>query len=400
MEKHSITHAFISGGRLFVRTETGEVKEIESTFINEKLTRSRHHQTYSGWKSNHDPNNPFMTSQTIWGGQAESNPMFAFAFKDFAIKDEHTIYYLLQNNRVTGLFGYNMAEETETRFFHKNDFVESGFDYSPARGEFVIAVCHPEGECSLRLLNSDGGLKKELSVSDVRISRPCFSKDGTHILFQAAPIYRDEAGFISSVGQDSIWRINPDTEEVSEITNDYRYEYLLGREDIAGNIYCIRRPYKLNQHGAMANLKFVLNILLFPVYFVIAIFKFISTFTALMNRDAMQPLGPQAQKSQGDRYVRILGQAINLSKLQKKSELGKEVSLVPKNWELIRLSPNGSIEILANNVASYDIDQNGNVTYTNGFKVIGPPEKTEHFKFSVIESLRARQNHPAPITTA
>ena len=59
-------------------------------------------------------------------------------------------------------------------------------------------------------------------------------------------------------------------------------------------------------------------------------------------------------------------------------------ALVPKTWELVRQGLQGTPEVLANSVLSYDLAADGTVVYTNGSGV---------YK---IEGDRIKNNPPTP----
>jgi hypothetical protein len=45
------------------------------------------------------------------------------------------------------------------------------------------------------------------------------------------------------------------------------------------------------------------------------------------------------------------------------------ISLVPDSWELVQRSELGAEQVLATNVASFDLMENGNIVYSNGCAV-------------------------------
>jgi hypothetical protein len=86
----------------------------------------------------------------------------------------------------------------------------------------------------------------------------------------------------------------------------------------------------------------------------------------------------------------VLGQTIGLTRIQKSAKYGEDPSLVPRSWELIALSQSGQVEVIANRVSSYDIDQNGAIHFTNGFRVnrLSKDSRTTLFKHKIIENMR------------
>ena len=121
-----------------------------------------------------------------------------------------------------------------------------------------------------------------------------------------------------------------------------------------------------------------------------AIVNFLNVFTELFSKKPMRPDGPNVQPQAKNKYVRVLGQTIDLAKIQRSSPGLDNVSLVPGSWELIKLAVDGSIERIASCVSSYDIDQAGNVHYTNGYKVsqVSDSKPSVKFRHKIIEGLR------------
>ena len=75
--------------------------------------------------------------------------------------------------------------------------------------------------------------------------------------------------------------------------------------------------------------------------------------------------GPERQADIKDIWLQ--GRRIDAEKIMRNAHAVQGVpSLVPDNWVLIRRDPEGKEEILATNVASYDISLDGTVIYSNG----------------------------------
>jgi hypothetical protein len=371
---------FIADGRLYCRNQQGEIQEFESPFVQEKAERTNKHNTASGWKSQGSPGNPYWNSSVVWGNQAAGRSVSAFRFNHVVAASPNMLYYTLSNFGVTGLFEYDVKEQFETRLFHKNDFREEGFDYSSQRNEFVMAVWNDDGSCSLRILDNRGSGRTTLTEGDSRDSNPSFShKNHQHILFQSAGIARNEEGGVFMYGPEAIHRLDMDKNEVFDILSNPQYDYVLPKEDTQGNIYCIRRPF----HGPSTHTIFhtIKNIILFPIHFVVAIFNFLETFTRLFNQKAFKADGPNVQAPQNNKYVQIMGQTIDVAKNSKAYALNHEPSLVPANWELICLYPDGRQEVLARKAAYFDVDAAGNIVFTNGYRVRSLENVTQKVDF-------------------
>jgi hypothetical protein len=66
----------------------------------------------------------------------------------------------------------------------------------------------------------------------------------------------------------------------------------------------------------------------------------------------------------------VKGKRINAENaLKKESRVNGIPSLVPRSWQLVQRDRQGREQVLATNVASYDITPGGEVIYTNGYGV-------------------------------
>ncbi len=385
MEKY---HIFISDGRLFIHDDGG-IREIVSKFAEEKAAEAERRKELHSWKTEGGQEGTYFTSETIWGKQAWARPFRRFRFKSVMTKDSNTLYYLLTNDFITGLFQYSIEDDEEVRLFHRREFAELGMDFSPDKSEFVAAVVLESGHINIELLDSESSYKKTLTEGDSRDCNPSFSKfNDQDVLYQTAGIARGEDGFVMAYGPEAIHKVRIDTGEITELLSDDKCDYLLPKDDKNGNLYCIRRPYQ--QPYYVSPWKILLSILTFPIRFIIAIVNFLNAFTKLFNEKPIQPAGPDVRPKFENKYINVLGRTINLAKLQKSNKSIDNASLVPRNWELVKLSNDGQLEVVAKKVSSFDIDQDGNVHFTNGFRVneLTAAQTEMLFRYRIIENLK------------
>ncbi|MBE0537745.1 MAG: hypothetical protein IH624_18955 [Phycisphaerae bacterium] len=381
-------HAFISDGRLHLRGSDGTSREIESRFVREKIDSAEQHRAHSGWKNSNCEDGSCWNRSVVWGSQSSSPSAAAFRFRDVIAVDANTLYYTVTNNVITGLFKYDIAEDEELRLFHRNGFKEAGMGFSQARTEFVMGVIDEDGKAGIQLLDERGGCKRRLTAGDSMDINPVFSRTDTNrVLFQSAGIARDEEGFMIAYGPSAICSLDTENDQMADILADDRYDYLLPRDDAEGNIYCIRRPYK--SFGYVPLWRTALHVAAFPVRLLVAIVNFLNMFAELFSRNPLRPMGPQVRPAAHNKYVRVLGETIDLAKIRRRGGSEDKLSLVPGSWELIRLTPDGRIETVARHAAGYDIDAQGHVHYTNGYTVsrVADARTAVSFRHPVIEKM-------------
>lgn len=361
---------FLADSRLYVRDKAGAVNEIESSFARQKIEDADRHDSHHKWKrANADENNPYASSNQVWGRQSSQRHGAYFRFQHVLTIDPHNLYYILTNDLVTGLFKYNLSDGYEQRLFHRNNLAFHGIDFSPEQERFVAGVLAPDGRVNLEMMDSEGVRGKTVTDGDSCDAYPAFGKkDKNHIFFQSSGIARNENGQVIALGPASIQRLNLQTGEMVELLSDDNYDYLLPRQDAQGQLYCIRRPYqKIWQRSPWGMLR---DGLLFPFRFLSAVLSFLQVFTQIFEKQGMRRSGgPDVQPSAKGKYLSVLGSTIDVAKIEKASRAGKGLSLVPGSWELIRLEQGGKITVIERNVCSYDIDDQDHVVFTNGFRV-------------------------------
>jgi hypothetical protein len=377
-------HAFISDGRLYLR-QNGKLDEIESPFARNNLEDYERHQSFRGWKSS-SPENP--ATPPLWGTQAAQQGYTGFRFLSVAPASGAQVYYLLTNPHVTGLFLYDTASGDERRLFHKNEFQSAGIDYSTEREEIVLATADASGVVNLSLYDPEGRLRQTVTGGDSRDTQPAFSRADPEVLYyQSAGIARHDSGGLVAFGPESINRLHLESGEMEEVLADESHDYLLPRDDREGNLYFIRRPYL--QPGALHPWQWLGSALLFPFHFLTALMGFLHVFTRLFGEQPKR-VGPEFQIPEKDQYIQVFGQTVNLAKLRKPRKPDEDPSLVPADYELMRLRPDGDMEVLAKNVCSYDVTPEGEVHYTNGFRVQTTHDQQNGvvFRHPVIQTLR------------
>jgi hypothetical protein len=380
-------HAFISDGRLFLRQDD-KLDEIESPFARNNLEDYERHQSFRGWKSSNQENS---SAPPLWGTQASQQGYTGFRFLSIAPASGSQVYYLLTNQHVTGLFHYDTTRGDERRLFHKNEFQSAGIDFSPERQELVLATVDQAGVANLSLFDAEGRQLQTVTGGDSRDTQPAFSRAHPEIVYyQTAGIARHDTGGLWAFGPESINRLNLESGEMEEVLADDSYDYLLPRDDREGNLYFIRRPYL--QPGALHPWHWLGSALLFPFHFLTALLGFLHAFTRLFGEQP-KPVGPGFQIPEKDKYIQVFGQTVNLAKLRKPRKPGDDPSLVPANYELLRLGQDGEMEVLAKNVCSYDVTPEGDIHYTNGFRVRSMLDKEDRvvFRHPIIEALRVSE---------
>ena len=131
----------------------------------------------------------------------------------------------------------------------------------------------------------------------------------------------------------------------------------------AGDLYFIKRPYE-PPHATVGNL--LSDTLLFPFRLLRAVFHYLNFFSMMYSKKPLTSAG--GPRINADAKTLILrGKRIETEKALKKLQpIQGAPSLVPASWQLIRCKPDGEKTVVATHVASYCINGDDHVIYSNG----------------------------------
>jgi hypothetical protein len=384
---------FVSKGRLFLVTESGDTQEIESTFSRKHELLAEKRSSTSPWQAD-SQSGGMWGGFPLWGNRGPTTGLTRYQFADVVRGRGTSIYYALSGGSVTGLFEYDCTTGDERRLFHRNGFRFTGIDFDPEAGRFVIGRAREDGASDLELLSDEGRSLKMLTGGDSVDCHPSFSRRDTNaVVFQSCGIARNAEGHPVSFGPAAVNRIDIESGQMSELLCDDGFDYLLPREAGDGVLYAIRRPFEADLRQPAY--KAILNFILFPFHFVGALYSFLRMFTEMYRNPPNLAGGPQPTSSKEQQYMDVLGRTIDLGKAGK-TRRGEEPSLVPKTWELIRVPPGGKPEVVSAGVCAYDLDHENGVLLTNGYRIHRLTHDSHALvgKFDLIEKVTCRGAAP------
>jgi len=380
-----MTTAFIAKGRLYLLSENGIAEELHSEFASKQEREADRRQSYSPWSKDNDSAGAF-GGINVWAGHAATTRFAQYMFTEVARVDENTLLYTMTNGTVTGLFEYDLKEKTERRLVHRNELHFIGMDYDREQELMIVGRATEEGAAHLELVDKNGRTIKHLTDGDSVDCFPAYShRNPNEVLFQSNGIARTPEGHVIAFGPACINRLNLETGALDEVLSDEEYDYIAPREHNDGAIYCIRRPY--NSQKKVPLLKSLVDFLMAPVYFAQALYNFLKIFTQLFKNDPTMADGPLPQTPPQQQHVQVLGRTINLGKAVA-TKKGDEASLVPDDWELIKVIPGEPAKVLAKGVCAFDLAASGEVILTNGFRLRTPEGVAMPGKFEIVEKVR------------
>jgi hypothetical protein len=228
----------------------------------------------------------------------------------------------------------------------------------------AVASQQAAGVGNICVMKTDGSGLRDVTGGDTVDSAPAWIPgEPNQLLFQSSGLARNEQGYVVAQGHASIQILNMDSGSISPVLDDPAFDYLKPRVCPAGNLLFIRRPYEAPQYGAQ---NVLLDTLLFPFRLLRAVFHYLNFFSLMYTRKPLTSAsGPMVEADL--KNILLQGRRIDAEKAVRSARAVNGVpSLVPDNWELVSRNTKGAEQVLATNVASYDISADGTIVYSNG----------------------------------
>ena len=158
---------------------------------------------------------------------------------------------------------------------------------------------------------------------------------------------------------------------MEEILSDKERSLTKPKDDADGNLYFIRKPETEEKRSAW---KILLDIILIPWRLLVAIYRFLETFTLVFTgrkfiKDGSSPV---KTKDRDGGKLFIEGNLINAEEEYKRNLRHKDAyaGFAPHSWELVKRDKDGNETTVAKSVIDYCLGENGDVYYVNGKHVL------------------------------
>jgi hypothetical protein len=373
--------AFISNGLLFFRERGGKLQQMHSTYVQEAEDRKERARSRHGWKKGTS------FGFAAGGRMRDFEPVDKPAQVTSAVYEPGgSLLYFLKDDNVGGLFRRDATSGNEIRILLRQNLHLGDLNLSPD-GTLLAASSQSDGPAHIALLSREGDNYREVTGGDTIDSAPAWIADTPNrLLFQSAGLGRNDQGYIVATGPASIQMLNMESGSVAPVLENPRYDYLKPRVCPKGNLLFIRRPFEAPTYGAPSIL---LDTLLFPFRLLRAIFHYLNFFSLMYTRKPLTSAsGPQTQADL--KNILLQGRRVDAEKALRSARSVQGVpSLVPDSWELVSRDREGAERILATNVASYDINPEGTIVYSNGRGVFILEEDGQPPRLAVTDELVA-----------
>ncbi|MEJ2591417.1 MAG: hypothetical protein P8178_08475 [Candidatus Thiodiazotropha sp.] len=277
------------------------------------------------------------------------------------------LLYFLRDDHVGGLFEYDLESGAENRLVHQQRLLLEDLSIDRSGRQLVCSQQSGNGTSNIAMMDIDGSNYRELTGGDTMDSAPTWVPDDPdRILFQSSGVARNEHGYVVALGPASIQMLDLNKGELTTVRGSDDFDFMQPKVTPFGDLCFIRRPYEPPRYSG-GNL--LMDFLLFPFRLLRAVFHYLNFFSLMYTRKPLTSAsGPEVQADLKELLVK--GKRINAeNSLRKESRVNGVQSLVPKSWQLIRRNRTGEEQVLATNVASYDITADGSIIFTNGYGV-------------------------------
>jgi hypothetical protein len=351
--------AYISGGKLFCKTDQGAAREISSPYIQQVMDRLARSKERNAWKQG--------TSFQVaaHGGVRDFDGAGAgIQFSSALLYKDRSLLYFLTDKAIGGLFSYDLDTGVELRLLHKQGLELSDLQLDASGSRIVACAAGPDGVSHIATLDIEGNGFRAVTAGDTIDASPAWVHgEPDTILYQSAGLARSPQGYVAAIGHATIQKFNLRTGQVQTVLESGTHDFLDPRVTPDGVLHVIRRPYALPNYSA-GNV--LLDTLLFPFRLLRALFHYLNFFSLMYSRKPLT--GAAGPKVQADiKHIILKGRHIDAEKaLRRENPINGIASLVPRSWELVSRTSQGRETVLATNVASYDLLADGSIIYSNG----------------------------------
>jgi len=194
--------AFLASGRLFVKLDGREAREIESQFAKDSLDRQAQRLAIDGWKGRSGVWGSMGMAPPEWSQwQDEAEPRNRVAVRAVsrgANADE--LYYLLRVGDIHGLFRYDLSKDREYRQMHRDAFPADSLACHPS-GFIAVSLRREDGTITLAFSRNEGRHWNDVTGGDSVDQSPSWMPDDRKcVVYQSAGVARNQHGAFLGLG--------------------------------------------------------------------------------------------------------------------------------------------------------------------------------------------------------
>jgi hypothetical protein len=286
-----------------------------------------------------------------------------------ALSGSNKILYSITIDEFSGIFMKDPFNDEELEGLVTSDRNVGffGLDYDERTEKIVTSVSEGHVEKHIAVMGKKSGSYSILTEGDSIDENPSWSKaDKNIIYYDSAGIALNSSGEYGGVGTKAILKLDLNSGELEEIVSIKKQDCFKPKEDSEGNLYFIKRP-QIEVVNKGSSIK---DVILMPYKLLKAVFGWMNFFTAKYTGDTLTSAGqnPSKTKQKTEEQIFIEGNLINAEKSLKENQTAGETfpGVAPRSWELVKRSPNGELKTIKKGVIDFDLNDMGEVVYSNG----------------------------------
>lgn len=376
-----LTVAYLSQGRLFLKTGDAPARGITSKFGEEALQRAVELHQRQAWKTE-ARGNQFLGGAFLWGAN-EFDPRRVRLDVPAVTRgaNPNELLYVLQTDTFGGLFAFDWHDDRERRIMHKSNLRARDISRHPSLPLIAYALYQENGTARVVVASDEHSDAREVTEGDSIDEAPSWVPGpGRRLVFQSAGVARNAAGYAVNFGPSAICELNLDSGQLKVVAEEERHDLLLPRFDGQGSLWFIRRPYRATGYSPW---RFLGDIVLFPFRLARAVFHYLNLFSLVYARKPLTTAGAPWMENPDVKTMVVRGRMVDARKaLRQAAKKSGTPSVVPGNWELVLRRPDAAAEVVARGVIAYDLAPDGSVVFTNGTAIF---RRTPGGKVEVIE---------------
>lgn len=284
------------------------------------------------------------------------------------IDENHFIYTAqLQEGSSICLKNFENWQEDERLVLRKSDLTIQGVDYDASKRRLILSARSScDYEQHLCIFSLDGNSMQFVTEGRCHDANPCFNPlNNNQIFYDTCGISYD---YGMDIGPKEICKLDLSTGDLETILGDEKFDFVQPQIDKSGNLYCIQRPYGQASKGSVfLSLK---NLVLAPVKIIKAIIGWLDFFTQKYTGESLKTTSgsnPAKTKQKSKEELFIEGNLIKARQtLENNQKAGEKYpGVIPRSWQLIKITPSGEKEILKKGVMGFLIQEDA-IIYSNG----------------------------------
>lgn len=360
------TVAYLASGKLFLKQEGRAAEPIESAYGQELIEDAARRREKNEWKTR-SQTGQLMAGGAPWGDrnliEGETRRIHISGITRGSRPGE--LLYALDTDQVGGLFLYDVAERRERRLYHNHRFRARHLSRHPEQPLATFSLQQEDGTAAVAVMNLENNDLRLVTEGDSLDEAPSWVPGpGSRLVFQSAGLARNPEGVLAGVGSYAVQQLDLEREDLSTLLEDEKRDFLLPRRLEDGTLYYLRRPYQ--GLARPSGLHILRDIVLLPIRLLWALLGFLNFFSLMFSGKPLLTAGGARREGPNPRHLMLWGRLVDAERAERRARKGEPAALVPDDWELVRRSAEGTDEVLAGGVISYDLCPDGSVVYTNG----------------------------------